>query len=111
MPYYSRREIYLNFYEFTQKYYKQFLKKLNKKYYSKGWAIYVPHRRSFNSALAILEDIRDIPFEKLTLELYFLISDKNFEKIANDYKRAIEIAKKYCDKDAPKFINGVLDNL
>ncbi|MCR5067023.1 MAG: transcription antitermination factor NusB [Erysipelotrichaceae bacterium] len=24
---------------------------------------------------------------------------------------AIEIAKKYCDKDAPKFINGVLDNL
>ncbi|MBQ6654293.1 MAG: transcription antitermination factor NusB [Erysipelotrichaceae bacterium] len=24
---------------------------------------------------------------------------------------AIEIAKQYCDKDAPKFINGVLDNL
>ena len=24
---------------------------------------------------------------------------------------AIEIAKKYCDEDAPKFINGVLDKL
>ena len=88
----------MEFSEFTQQYFKQCLKKLNKKYYSKGWAIYVPHRRSFNSALAILEDIRDIPFEKLTLELYFLISDKNFEKIANDYKRAIEIGKKQPEK-------------
>ena len=88
----------MEFSEFTKQYFKQFLKKLNKKYYSKGWSIYVPHRRTFNSALAILEDIHDIPFEKLTLELYFLISDKNFEKIANDYKRAIEIGKKQPEK-------------
>ena len=45
----------MEFSEFTKQYFKQFLKKLNKKYYSKGWAIYVPHRRTFNSALAILE--------------------------------------------------------
>lgn len=74
------------------------LKKLNKKYLSKGWPIYVPRRRVFNSAYAILEYIEKIPFEKLTLDLYFLISDRGFEKVANDYKMAIEIAKTQHEK-------------
>ena len=74
------------------------LKKLNKKYMNKGWSIYVPRRRVFNSAYVILEYIEKIPFEMLTLDLYFLIADKGFEKVANDYKMAIEIAKTQPEK-------------
>lgn len=79
-------------------FYFKMVKKLNKKYLQKGWSIYVPHRRVLNSACAILENIKDVPFDKLNLELYFLIEDKGFVKVANDYKRVIEIAKMQPEK-------------
>ena len=74
------------------------LKKLDKKYLTKGYPIYVPRRRTFNSAMVILQKIEDIPFQKLTLELYFIIKDTGFQKVAEDYKRVIEIAKVQPEK-------------
>ena len=74
------------------------LKKLNKKYLHKGYPIYVPRRRTLNSAIVILQSIENIPFQKLTLELYFIIKDKNFQKVAEDYKRVIETAKVQPEK-------------
>ena len=54
------------------------LRKLNKKYRSKGPSIYTLRRRVFNSAVGILSLIEEIPFADLSWDLYFLIKDKNF---------------------------------
>lgn len=74
------------------------LKKLNKKYWHRGIAIYTLHRRVFNTAVSVLEIIEKVSFESLSLNLYFLIEDKGFSELAESYKRTIEIAKMQPEK-------------
>ena len=74
------------------------LRKLNKKYRSKGPSIYTLRRRVFNSAVGILSLIEEIPFADLSWDLYFLIKDKNFSELANSYKAVLEVAKMQPDK-------------
>ena len=67
-------------------------KRLNKKIKDKPEPVKVLQRRTMNSALAILQNLQGIPFEKLSMSLYFYCQDLKMYEFTHQYEAQVELA-------------------
>lgn len=80
-------------------------KRLDKKYYSKGMSTLILHKRAMSTVFSVVENIRDIEYSDLALTAYFMIKDRQFDYLAKDYERILELAM--ADKD--KFVGKIYE--
>jgi len=84
---------------FEQKY----RKRMDKKMEGKPPATRIIMSRTFDTAIMVYQNIYDMPFEKLTSNIYFLCKDLQFREIVRLYDAQLELA----GVDPEKFIFGL----
>lgn len=67
-------------------------KKLNKKLKDKPQAVQVLQKRTMNTAIAILENLIDVPYTELSMSLYFYCQDVQMTQFTRLYESQIELA-------------------
>lgn len=72
--------------------YSPFWRKMMKKIQGKPQAVQTLQRRSMNSAIAILDNIKGIDFSKLSMSLYFYCQDVQMAQFTHLYESQIELA-------------------
>lgn len=83
---------------------------LDKKLQGKPAPIQTLQRRTLHTALAVASTIRDIPFEKVSVALYFICQDLKTEKFTRLFESQLELAGANEDmfiKGLHKFYNEV----
>lgn len=88
--------------------------KTERNFRSKGMPIFVVHCRVCNTAISVVNKIKDVPFDELTLSLYVACKDTGFDNLAHKFESMIELAsankERFVDKlfklldDASKYI-------
>ena len=73
-------------------------RKLNKKLRGKPYPVITIQRRTLSTASEILDTICDIPFEKLSMSLYFYCQDVGMAQFTHAYESQIELAGANPDK-------------
>lgn len=85
-------------------------KRLNRKLEGKPQPMQVLQRRTMNTALAVLENIEDLPFTKLSMSLYFYCQDLRMQEFTHLYEKQVELAGANPEKfvfQLHKFYNDV----
>ena len=77
--------------------------KLTKKMSGKPISLRVLPMRALNTAILIKQNLEDIPFEELTLQMYFFCKDTEFKDFCHKYEAQIELAS----ADGEKFKQGL----
>lgn len=72
--------------------YDTYWKRLNKRIQGKPEPVQVLQKRTLNSAIVILENLKEIPFQKLSTSLYFYCQDIQMSKFTRLYEAQIELA-------------------
>ena len=67
-------------------------KKLRKKMAGKPQPVQILMNRTLNSGLMILKDLQDIPFEKLSFDLYFFCKDVSIKSFTREFEAQLELA-------------------
>lgn len=67
-------------------------KRLNRKIADKPQVMQILQKRTFNSAFAVLENLKDIPFTELSMSLYFYCQDVAMNKFTRLYEAQVELA-------------------
>ena len=67
-------------------------RKMTKKMQGKPFAVQTLQRRSMNSAIAILDNLKGIEFSKLSMSLYFYCQDVKMGQFTRLYEAEIELA-------------------
>lgn len=70
----------------------QYIKKFHKKLKNTPRPMQILQKRTLNSALAILRNIQDIPFDRLSMSLYFFTQDVKMGQFTRAYESQIELA-------------------
>ena len=73
-------------------------KKLNKKLKGKPYPVIIIQRRTLSTAVEILDTIENLPFEKLSMSLYFYCQDVGMAQFTRAYESQIELAGANPDK-------------
>lgn len=67
-------------------------KRLNRKIADKPQVMQILQKRTFNTAFAVLENLKDIPFTELSMSLYFYCQDVAMNKFTRLYEAQVELA-------------------
>ena len=67
-------------------------RKLDKKIQSQPQPVQILQRRSLSTAEIVIEGIEDLPFEKLSMNLYFYCQDAQMNQFTRRYESMVELA-------------------
>ena len=70
----------------------KYRKRMTKKMQGKPQAVKIIMSRTFNSAIMILQRIADVPFEKLTFDIFDFCSDVQFKEVVRLFDAELELA-------------------
>lgn len=89
-------------------------KRLNRKLEGKPQPMQILQKRTMNTALAVLENLEDIPFTKLSMSLYFYCQDLRMTEFTKQYENQIELAGANPEKfvfQLHKFFNDMTNKI
>lgn len=85
-------------------------KRLNRKLEGKPQPMQVLQKRTMNTALAVLDNLEDIPFTQLSMSLYFYCQDIKMNEFTHLYENQVELAGANPEKfvfQLHKFFNDI----
>jgi len=78
--------------EYVEFYNKLYQKRYRKKYSNKPVSIQVQAQRALSSALAILANLKDVPYDELINSIYIYCKDSTLQWLTREYEKQIELA-------------------
>lgn len=89
-------------------------RRLNRKLESKPKPLQILQKRTMNTALAVLDNIEDIPFSKLSMSLYFYCQDLRMNEFTHFYENQVELAGANPERfvfQLHKFFNDITNKI